>query len=192
MEQLLLPTITVWRNSIPDCLVLNPSQPSCGFHQEHLAGVGVAFYLAAGIRAELSSITVTNGSAIDTSRLNLKKYLAFVALGTIADVVHLTPTNRILVRAGLEAFVEPPFIGLTELLLSCEIIEGKITSEDIGYLIGPKINAAGRLGKSKTVVELLTASDRKNARHLAQVLTELNEERKRISSENLELALVFR
>ncbi len=173
----------------PDCLVLNPSQPLCGFHQEHLAGVGVAFYLAAGIRAELARLAATNASVVDISRLNLKKYLAFVALGTIADVVHLTPTNRILVRAGIEAFVEAPFIGLEELLLSCEIIGGKITSEDIGYLIGPKINAAGRLGKSKTVVELLTASDRKKASHLAQMLTELNERRKRISTENLEMAL---
>ena len=173
----------------PDCLVLNPSQPLCGFHQEHLAGVGVAFYLAAGIRAELVKANVTNDSIIDASRLNLKKYLAFVALGTIADVVHLTPTNRILVRAGIEAFVETPFIGLTELLLSCEIIGGKISSEDIGYLIGPKINAAGRLGESKAVVELFTASDRKQATRLAKKLTELNEQRKRISSKNLETAL---
>ena len=101
----------------------------------------------------------------------------------------LTPTNRILVRAGLEAFCGVPFIGLTELLLSCEIDGGNITSEDIGYLVGPKINAAGRLGKSKTAVELLTTSEPKKARSLAQVLTELNEQRKRISSENLEIAL---
>ncbi|TKB27364.1 single-stranded-DNA-specific exonuclease RecJ [Desulfopila sp. IMCC35006] len=175
--------------NVPDCLVLNPSQPSCGFNGQHLAGVGVAFYLAAGIRAELAKRPTTKKIADSAGRLNLKKYLAFVALGTIADVVNLTPTNRILVRAGLEALADPQFTGLNELLTSCEITGGYVTSEDIGYLIGPKINAAGRLGESTVVVELLTEADRKRAKHLAQVLTDLNEQRKRISSENLETAL---
>ncbi len=172
--------------SIPDCLVLNPSQPDCGFHDQYLAGVGVAFYLAAGIRSELSLNTPLCDEA---SRLNLKKYLAFVALGTIADIVHLAATNRILVRAGLEALAEPHFVGIKELLLSCEISGDQISSEDIGYLIGPKINAAGRLGESEIVVKLLTEQDRKTARRLSQQLTELNIERKRISDENLEIAL---
>jgi single-stranded-DNA-specific exonuclease len=172
--------------SIPDCLVLNPSQPSCGFHGKHLAGVGVAFYLAAGIRVELSSHPLLGGAV---SQLNLKRYLAFVALGTVADVVDLTATNRILVRGGLETLSDSHFIGLKELLVSCEILGDYITSEDIGYLIGPKINAAGRLGESKIVVELLTEQDRKKARRLAQQLTELNTERRRISSDNLETAL---
>ncbi len=96
------------------------------------------------------------------SQLNLKQYLAFVALGTVADVVQLTPTNRILVRAGLESLLQPQFVGLHELLISCEITGDYITSEDIGYLIGPKINAAGRLGESQIVVELLTALTAKN------------------------------
>lgn len=173
-------------DSIPDCLVLNPSQPTCGFHGHHLAGVGVAFYLAAGIRAKLSA----HGVGLDTAvKVNLKRYLAFVALGTIADVVDLTATNRILVRGGLEALLEPQFVGLQELLESCEISGGHITSEDIGYLLGPKINAAGRLGKSKIVVELLTIQDRKRAGKLAQQMTKLNTERKEISSNNLEIAL---
>ncbi len=174
---------------VPDCLVLNPSQPLCGFHGKHLAGVGVAFYLAAGIRAELSFQSNANSLAEEASRLNLKKYLAFVALGTIADVVNLTPTNRILVRAGLEALLEPQFVGLAELLFSCGITGGQVSSEDIGYLIGPKINAAGRLGESKVVVELLTMTDHTRAKRLAQTLTELNDERKRISSDNLDIAL---
>ncbi|NOR25698.1 MAG: single-stranded-DNA-specific exonuclease RecJ [Desulforhopalus sp.] len=174
--------------SIPDCPVLNPSQPSCGFHGEHLAGVGVAFYLAAGIRAELSTHPLLGAAA---RGLNLKQYLAFVALGTVADLVDLTATNRILVRAGLEALMETPFIGLRELLVSCDISGGHITSEDIGYLIGPRINAAGRLGDSKIVVELLTEDKKKNARRLAQQMTELNLERRRISSNNLETALTL-
>ncbi len=112
-----------------------------------------------------------------------------MAIGTIADVVEITATNRILVRAGFETLSASQFIGLKELLIACDISGDHITSEDIGYLIGPKINAAGRLGQSKIVVELLTARDRKRARRLAQQLTELNAERKKISSDNLEIAL---
>ncbi len=172
--------------TMPDCIVLNPSQPSCGFHGANLAGVGVAFYLAAGIRAEL---TVQSLLSKAVSQLNLKQYLAFVALGTVADVVDLTPTNRILVRAGLESLLSTQFLGLKELLVSCDITGNYITSEDIGYLIGPKINAAGRLGDSQIVVELLTEQDTQKARRLAQKLTDLNTERRRISADNLEIAL---
>lgn len=171
---------------IPKCLVLNPSQPSCGFHKEQLAGVGVAFYLAAGIRAEYAGRADV---AKLPEKVNLKNYLALVALGTIADVVDLTPTNRILVRAGLEALGCTPFPGLQELLASCEIGKGDLTSEDIGYLIGPKINAAGRLGESDLVVNILIEKDRKRARRYIQKLTELNEQRRRISADNLEIAL---
>lgn len=173
-------------SGIPKCLVLNPSQPSCGFHKEQLAGVGVAFYLAAGIRAEYADRA---DMAKLPEKVNLKNYLALVALGTIADVVDLTPTNRILVRAGLEALGCTPFPGLQELLASCEIGKGDLTSEDIGYLIGPKINAAGRLGESDLVVNILIEKDRKRARKLIQKLTELNEQRRRISADNLEIAL---
>jgi len=174
--------------TLPDCLVLNPSQPSCGFYGQHLAGVGVAFYLAAGIRAELESRSLFHSAV---KALNLKRYLAFVALGTIADVVDLTITNRILVRAGLEALAEPYFPGLKELLISCEISGKHITSEDIGYLLGPRINAAGRLGESRVVVDLLTEQDRKKAKKFARRLVDLNAERKVICGNNLEYALTL-
>ena len=175
-------------HSIPECIVLNPSQVSCGFHKDQLAGVGVAFYLAAGIRANLSLNSRFSNIA---GQINLKRYLAFVALGTVADVVDLTATNRILVRAGLEVLLESNFIGLKELLLSCDISGDYIASEDIGYLIGPKINAAGRLGNSGIVVELLTSRDRKDAKRLSTELTDLNTERKRLSGGNLESALTL-
>jgi single-stranded-DNA-specific exonuclease len=171
---------------LPACLILNPSQPTCGFHGEQLAGVGVAFYLAAGIRAELSA---RNHRGDPPRSLNLKQYLAFVALGTIADVVDLTVTNRILVRAGLEALRSTNFPGLQELLASCDISKGDISTEDIGYLLGPKINAAGRLGESDLVVNILTERNRKQAKSMTVRLTALNEERRRISADNLETAL---
>ena len=173
-------------HDLPACLILNPAQPACGFHQEHLAGVGVVFYLAAGIRTEYFSRAASGTSP---ATVNLKKYLALVALGTIADVVDLTATNRILVRAGLEALAKPSFPGLQELLASCDICSGDISSEDIGYLLGPRINAAGRLGESDLVVKILTAGSRKEARSLTSKLAELNDLRRTISANNLEIAL---
>jgi len=169
----------------PHCLVINPSQSDCGFHGETLAGVGVAFYLTAALRAEMRD----RGFAADAvEMLNLKQYLPFVALGTIADVVSLSPTNRILVRAGLEAMQTTVFPGVTALLRSCEIA-GDINSEDIGFLLGPKINAAGRLGEGELVVELLTEKNQRKASIMAQRLTRLNNDRKALCEENLELAL---
>ena len=170
----------------PDCLVLNPSQPSCGFNGESLAGVGVAFYLAAGVRAELMSRNETKELA---TKIILKPFLSFVALGTLADLVDITATNRILVRGGFEAITETTFPGIRELVRSCDILNGSVTSEDIGYLIGPRINAAGRLGDSKIVVELLTEQTTKRAKKLADKLSELNLKRRRISGSSLETAL---
>ncbi len=171
---------------LPQCIILNPSIATCGFHGKQLAGVGVAFYLAAGIRAELAGRQQFEKIA---KNIKLKQYLAFVALGTIADIVDLTNINRILVRAGLEALGCTNFPGLQEILVSCGICEDQILSADIGYLIGPKINAAGRLGESELVVTLLTERDRIQAKRLATQLTALNDERKRICVDNLETTL---
>jgi len=172
--------------SLPECVILNPSQRECGFHREHLAGVGVAFYLAAGIRARLISQNhLVNGK----KDLNLKCFLAFVALGTVADVVPLSSTNRILVRGGIEAMQDPPFKGIAALLDACDIRNEKIGSEDIGFLLGPLINAAGRIGDSETVVKLLTAETRREAESLAKKLVLLNSERKTICLNDLENTL---
>ncbi|MGW8194019.1 MAG: single-stranded-DNA-specific exonuclease RecJ [Desulforhopalus sp.] len=177
---------TIKQTGGPACLVLNPSRNSCGFYGRQLAGVGVAFYLAAGVRAVLRS---NKNLKTNSKDINLKQYLAFVALGTIADVVHLTSTNRTLVRAGLEALNNSDFVGLQHLLAVSELGNTRIPSEDIGFILGPKINAAGRLGNSTIVVSLLTTSNGKKARKLAKKLFELNRERQRITVENLEMAL---
>lgn len=166
-------------NGLPDCLILNPALPTCGFHGQHLAGVGVAFYLAAAIRTRLATI-------FPNKVIHLKDFLAFVALGTIADVVELSPTNRILVRGGMEALQSSPFPGVRELLAGSGLGEGEILSEDISYTLGPKINAAGRLGDSQLAVALLTAEDAASAQKLAKRLTLLNEQRKSVTTEILE------
>lgn len=179
---------TLPENFNPSSIVVNPSNPQCGFNKFCLAGVGVAFYLAAAIRKTLS------GSADYREiydKINLKSFLPLVALGTISDIVDLTPVNRILVRAGLEAMNDSKFEGLNQLLESCEIPAGDITSEDVGFVIGPKINAAGRLGDSKIVVCLLTEEKAKKAKLLAKKLLEMNLKRRSITEESLETALTL-
>ncbi|WP_228856881.1 DHH family phosphoesterase [Desulfomarina profundi] len=134
---------TLPHSDLPECITLKPSDSSCGFHEEKLAGVGVAFYLAAGLR---SFLIQTGLFSCKAKKIKLKDYLAFVALGTVADMVHLTRTNRILVRAGFEALENTKFPGLKELLRCCDIADSKINSEEIAFLIGPLLNAPGRLG----------------------------------------------
>jgi single-stranded-DNA-specific exonuclease len=163
---------------IPDCIVVNPEQEKCGFHREKIAGVGLAFYLAAAIRAEFSK----------RNDINMKSFLPFVAIGTVADMVELTATNRILVRAGFEELHKPRFIGLAALLEESEIFSGEVTSEDIGFSIGPKINAAGRLGNSQLVVEILTSENPKIARKKSAELHELNQRRKELCADDFSLA----
>lgn len=161
---------------LPNCIILNPSNPECGFTTSTLSGVGVAFYLAAGVRSVLiaQKTKLNNHGTVP----NLKSFLGFVALGTIADVVNLSPVNRILVRAGIETFTEPVFCGLEALLHSCEINSGDVSTDDIGFNIAPTINAAGRYGVGRKVVELLTEEEPKKALKLALELKKLNAARK--------------
>ncbi len=174
------------QSEIPNCTILNPSKDCCGFHKESLAGVGVAFYLAAGIRAR---IVANDSNDLLAKSINLKQFLAFVSLGTIADIVELGPTNRILVRAGIEVIRKSEFLGITTLLKSCGITDGRVSSEDIGFLLGPLINAAGRMGDSETVVRLLTETDPLKAMNFAKTLTVLNDKRKKTCTDCLDLVL---
>jgi single-stranded-DNA-specific exonuclease len=174
------------KEGVPNCLVVNPSQEDCGFHRENLAGVGLAFYLAAAIRSELARMPE---QTLMPHNINLKKYLPFVALGTIADMVELTPTNRILVRSGIEALEKPEFHGLAELLACHQITGSRLTSEDIGYLLAPKINAPGRLGDSALAVDLLVAKEKRQAKKMADKLIDINDQRKRLCEDNFEKAL---
>ncbi len=169
---------------LPDCIVINPEQKGCGFHKEKIAGVGLAFYLAIAIRSELKK----RGVFSKANRINMKQFLAFVALGTVADMVNLTPTNRILVRGGLEELNNPKFAGISALLSAAGIESGDVGSEDIGFLLGPRINAAGRLGDSKIAVELLTAEHFDIAKKKAESLNAINDQRKRLTEADFELA----
>ncbi len=170
----------------PDCLVLNPAQQECGFHKEGLAGVGVAFYLAAAVRSELSRLPAYSAR---TQAINLKHYLGFVALGTVADLVEITPTNRILVRAGLEVLADTPFIGLNTLIRSCNLQDGEISTEDISFILAPKINAAGRLGKAEIVLRLFTSQNAAENKRAIAELEQLNNERKTLCETHFHQAI---
>lgn len=161
---------------LPDCVYLNPSNEKCGLYGTGLAGVGVAFYLAAGLRHCLENGALEGRMKGKIG--NIKDLLGFVALGTIADVVPLTPTNRLLTKAGFETFLDNQHFGLRTLLESCSLISDTISSDDIGFNLAPKVNAAGRYGKGNRVAELLTATDGKEAGKIALELTKLNQTRK--------------
>lgn len=172
---------------LPGCIILNPNQDGCDFHKEKLAGVGVAFYLAAALRAELDKLDYFK----DNEKPNLKDYLGFVALGTVSDLVELTETNRILVRAGMEVLPKSTIPGLRYLLESSGLYGSVLTSEDIGFSIGPRINAAGRLGTADVAVDLMTCDNHTSGSNLAKRLDSYNERRKAICNSNLELALTI-
>jgi len=155
--------------------VINPLQPGCGFPDKNLAGVGVAFYLLMGIRTHLM------GNKYFTERSaspNLKEYLDLVAIGTVGDMVPLTGVNRILVKAGLEVLGQTKRPGLVELLRISGVKGGGVTCEDIGYRLGPRINAAGRLGSAERALSLLAGTDPGEAKILAEELSGKNEQRK--------------
>lgn len=171
---------------LPQAILVNPSQKGCGFHSHNLAGVGVAFYLAAAIRAALTDEPQWKERV---EGVVLKFFLSFVALGTIADMVILTLTNRILVKAGLELISAGKFPGISALLKACDCHGESISSEDISFYLAPLLNAAGRLGDSEIVVRLLTEKDEFRANRLARKLIDINTKRKSICLNNLELAL---
>lgn len=172
-------------DGLPDCIVVNPNQPDCGFNGKMLAGVGVAFFLAAAVRYRLSELDYFSGR----SRPNLKRYLGFVALGTISDLVELTDTNRILVKAGLEALANSNIPGLNCLLENAAISGGTITSEDIGFSLGPRINAAGRLGVADVAVDLMVCDNSTEGVTYSRQLEKHNEKRKKLCEECYDIAL---
>ncbi len=160
--------------------ILNPLQPGCPFPDKHLAGVGVAFYLLMGIRSHLAAQGHFLGATV---KPNLKEFLDLVAIGTVGDMVPLTGTNRILVRAGLEVLAGSTRPGVRELLRSAGIKGAVVSCEDIGYRLGPRLNAAGRLGDAARAHALLVSSDSQQARRLAEELTGENERRKELIEE---------
>jgi single-stranded-DNA-specific exonuclease len=174
--------------------ILNPKQSTCTFPTEELAGVGVAFYLACGIRQYLRENGFFNTQRREP---DVRDYLDLVALGTIADMVPLGKINRILVKWGMSAIEQQKRPGIKAMLEISGLVNnqkniiGNITSEDIGFLLAPMINAAGRLAEAELAVQLLLSPSMIEAKPLAQKLLDLNNSRKKIGQDVYSRALAL-
>ncbi len=159
--------------SLPQAIaVLDPKRPDCHFPFKELAGVGVAFNLIRALRHRLYKMGYWDRRQVP----NLKSYLDLVALGTVADVVPLLKDNRILVRAGLEVLSGSTRPGIRALKAVCGL-DSDVTSRDIAFRIGPRINAAGRMAHAYKAFRLLITESEADAMALADELDQLNQER---------------
>ena len=159
-----------------DALV-NPNQPGCTFPSKALAGVGVIFYVLMALRARLRSL----GWYESKPQPNIGELLDLVALGSVADVVPLDANNRILVHQGLERIragrARP---GIKAILEVAKRDAARITSTDLGFIVGPRLNAAGRLDDMSLGIECLLTADATKAREMAAQLDGMNQDRKSI------------
>ena len=171
-------------NELPQAdAIVNPRQEECDFPFPSLAGVGVAFFLAYGIRNSL----VESGILDREKSPNLKKLMDLVALGTVADVMPLTSTNRILVSAGLEIINQPDCTWALALQKQQNNYSGSsFRSEDISYRFAPRINAPGRLGNPELAFELLSTDNLTECQELAAQIEELNNQRREREAEALD------
>ncbi len=156
-------------------------------HVEYLAGVGVAFYFLIALRKYLRTI----GFWKNGQEPNLKRYLDLVALGTIADQVPISGVNRILSKYGLMELEKSHRPGIRALLKLCNLEGKKISVWDVGFLLAPRINAAGRMGLEHLALELLLSDDPERAKELASKLDILNQQRQQEEEEILREALAL-
>ena len=166
---------------LPDAAVIvNPNQRGCGFPSKNLAGVGVMFYVLLALRAELRA----RGRFTEATQPKLNALLDLVALGTVADVVPLDRNNRILVAAGLERIRSGLAVpGIAALFQVAGRSARTARASDLGFTVGPRVNAAGRLTDMTVGIECLLADDPPRASELARQLDELNRERRSIEAD---------
>ena len=197
--------------TLPDAwCIINPNQPGCGFPSKNLAGVGVMFYLMLALRAELRKrgwFESARGNAaalaneVPASRLsplasrraaepNLAALLDLVALGTVADVVKLDDNNRILVQQGLQRIRSGrTWPGIAALLRVGGREAARASTYDLGFVLGPRLNAAGRLDDMTVGIECLITNDPGTAERIARQLDEFNRKRRSIEADMHEDAL---
>lgn len=158
--------------------VLNPKQKNCAYPDKKLAGVGVAFLLLIALRR-----------ALDLRSFQLNSYLDLVATGTVCDVAELVGVNRIFVKLGLSRISETRRLGLQEILRRHGLDQRKLTTRDLGFVIGPRLNAAGRVGDPSLGVRTLIAERFDEAMHLVSELEEHNLRRRQIQDAQVAEAL---
>ena len=165
--------------------IVNPNQPGCAFPSKALAGVGVMFYVMLSLRSELRQ----RGAFVDRQEPNLAALTDLVALGTVADVVPLDANNRILVAQGLRRLRSGAAkAGLVALARAGGRDPARASCFDLGFIIGPRLNAAGRLADMGLGIECLITDDEARAANCAQELDRLNRERRKIEAEMLDEA----
>jgi single-stranded-DNA-specific exonuclease len=173
-------------DTLPDAeCIVNPNQPGCGFPSKALAGVGVMFYVMLALRAELRERGFFEGK----KEFNLASLTDLVALGTVADVVPLDANNRILVAQGLKRLrAGQGKAGLVALARAGGREAARASCFDLGFILGPRLNAAGRLADMGLGIECLLTDDEARAANCAQELDRLNRERRKIEGEMLDEA----
>lgn len=171
-------------DELPDAIsILNPQLPSCKYPAKEIAGVGVIFNLAIALRRALR-----DEGFFKEREPNLADYLDLVALGTVADCAPLKDVNRIFVKEGMKRMASPKRIGL-KALKEASSIEGEVSSFDLGFKLGPRINASGRLNSAESAVKLFLSDNIDDARELATQLSQENTSRQKIESQILKEAV---
>jgi single-stranded-DNA-specific exonuclease len=162
----------------PALAVINPRRPDSEYPERRLAGVGIAFKLAQALREGM----------VSQARFTTDELLDLVALGTVADLAPLQGENRLLVARGLAVLNQARRPGVAALAAVAGVQPGNMTAETIGFALGPRINAAGRLAHAYDAAKLLAAPDSFQAKELAQKLNRLNQDRRRLTNELSRLA----
>ena len=157
--------------------IINPNQRQCKYPFKNLAGAGIVFKIITALSEKL----LWKDYALD--------FLDLTALATVADVVPLTDENRVMVQKGIEQVKKTKNLGLKALINTCGIELTDLNAYHLGFIIAPRINAAGRLKDANIVVELLTTTDETKAYEIAKKLNELNYNRQQIENSMLETAL---
>ena len=175
-------------DTLPEALIVNPNQPGCPFPSKHLAGVGVMFYVLMALRAEIRK----RGGFAHRPEPNLATLLDLVALGTVADVVKLDANNRLLVAQGVarmrRGLARP---GIQALFRVGGRKPERACAEDLGFVVGPRLNAAGRLADMGLGIDCLLSADASRALALAGELDRLNRERRGIEANMQDQALAL-
>lgn len=171
-------------SELPDAIsILNPQQPSCKYPAKEIAGVGVIFNLAIGLRRALR-----DEGFFKNGEPNLGDFLDLVALGTVADCAPLREVNRILVKEGIKRMESPKRIGL-KALKEASSIKGEVSSFDLGFKLGPRVNASGRMSSASSAVELFISEDIEKARELAKKLSHENSSRQSVEADIIKEAI---
>ena len=157
---------------LPDAAaVVDPHRPDCPYPFKHLAGVGVALKLVLALGGN------------DRENALFARYCTLAAIGTIADVMRMEGENRAIVNLGLEAIDHSDFIGLHALLREAGLAGKPLSSIQVGFVLSPRINAAGRMGRASLAAELLLTDSEEEAERLARELCDLNRERQAVEQD---------